>query len=87
MKGFESANEHEMVCVLFDMLLYRHTGLNSAAFKLLINYFTRKHSLIEQLSNVQLLDDPASIKVLGKATLLRDELKMYLDDLDSWINL
>lgn len=56
MKGFESGTGEVYICILFDIMLYKYPELNQAAFELLVRYFNRKASLLESLSNIQILE-------------------------------
>lgn len=60
MKGYEAFNEQQYVCVLFDLMLYRYTELQSKAFAMLVNYFTRKRIMIECLNSTQILESSKS---------------------------
>jgi hypothetical protein len=50
-KGYESINEQQYVCILFDLLLYRYTELQAKVFNMLVNYFTRKRIMMECLTS------------------------------------
>lgn len=66
MKGFESATGEIYVCILFDLMLYKYPELNMTAFELLISFFNRKASLLEWLTNIQILESKKSIDILNK---------------------
>ena len=51
MKGFEAETGDIYLCILFDLMLYKYPELNETAFELLVRYFNRKASLLEQITN------------------------------------
>ena len=66
MKGFEFEIGDIYICILFDLMLYKYNELNYTAFELLIRFFNRKASLLECLSNIQILENKKSIDILNK---------------------
>jgi len=70
-KGFESINENQYLCSLFDLMLYRYPELTGRVFNLLVSYFTRKRTLIELVSKIQILENYESNKALTKINKLR----------------
>ena len=51
-KGFESQNESNYICILFDLLLYRYPALSKLVFELLMIYFLRTRTVTAGLLNV-----------------------------------
>lgn len=74
MKGFEQEIGEIYICILFDLMLYKYPELNQTAFELLIKFFNRKSSLLESLSNIQILESKKSIEVLNKVKIYKSEL-------------
>ena len=66
MKGFEQEIGEIYICILFDLLLYKYNELNYTAFELLIRFFNRKASMLECISNIQILENKKSIDILKK---------------------
>ena len=80
--NFESENQDAYICVLFDLLLYKYPVLAKGVFELLVRLFTRKRTLLENLMQIQMLENPRSIQVLSKVTEYHRELRKYIDDAD-----
>ena len=77
MKGFENEIGDIYICILFDLMLYKYPELNQTAFELLIRYFNRKSSLLECLSNIQILESKKSIDILNKVKVYQTQLKIF----------
>lgn len=60
-KGFESQDESNYLCTLFDLLLYRYPLLTQKVFELLSYYFLRTRTIMTSLCNVQVLESTKSI--------------------------
>ena len=84
-KGYESINEQQYVCVLFDLLLYRFTELQQKAFKMLVNYFIRNRIMIENLTATQILESNSSVKTLNEIKKAYNELKSHYGDISFWL--
>mmetsp|Transcript_6821 Transcript_6821/g.10992 ORF Transcript_6821/g.10992 Transcript_6821/m.10992 type:complete len:608 (+) Transcript_6821:2642-4465(+) len=84
--NFESENRDAYICVLFDLLLYKYPELSRGVFELLVRLFTRKRTLLESLQRIQMLEDPASVKVLSKVKKYSLDLRKYKEDADQWLN-
>lgn len=76
-KGYEAVNEQQYVCVLFDLLLYRHTDLQMKAFQMLVNYFIRNRIMIECLTQTQILESSNSVKTLSEIKASHKALKEH----------
>ena len=63
-KGFESQDESNYLCTLFDLLLYRYPLLTQKVFELLSYYFLRTRTIMTSLCNVQVLESTKSIQTL-----------------------
>ena len=72
--------------MLFDLLLYKYPQLAKGVFELLVRLFARKRTMLENLMQIQMLEDPRSIKTLKKVKHHLRELKKFIDDADQWIN-
>jgi len=86
MKGFEKETGDIYICILFDLLLYSYSDLNYSAFELLIRYFNRKSSLLECLSNMQILETKKSIDILNKVKVFQTQLKIHQSEADHFMN-
>lgn len=64
--NFEAENQDAYICVLFDLLLYKYPQLAKGVFELLVRLFARKRTLLENLLQVKMLENPRSIKTLKK---------------------
>lgn len=85
MKGFESINEQQYVCVLFDLMLYRITDLQAKAFGLLVNYFTRKRIIINCLASTQILESNKSTHILNEIKQSHLQLKKQFSEINFWL--
>ena len=72
--------------MLFDLLLYKYPLLAKGVFELLVRLFTRKRTLLETLLQIQMLENPKSIQVLGKVKVYHAELRRLIEDADQWLN-
>ena len=86
MKGFEHEIGEIYICILFDLMLYKYNELNYTAFELLIKFFNRKASLLECLSNIQILENKKSIDILNKVKVFTTQLKIYMNEADMFMN-
>lgn len=84
--NFEADGQDAYICVLFDLLLYKYPLLAKGVFELLVRLFTRKRTLLETLLQIQMLENPRSIQVLGKVKSYHAELKRLIEDADQWLN-
>jgi len=67
--------------VLFDLLLYRYTELQSKAFAMLVNYFTRKRIMIETLNSTQILESSKSIQTMNEIKKAHAALKKQFSEI------
>ena len=51
-KGFEKQSGRVYICILFDLLLYRHPDLTKRVFELLSMYFLRTRTVTSALQNI-----------------------------------
>lgn len=86
MKGFEFEIGEIYICILFDLMLYKYNELNYTAFELLIRFFNRKASLLECLSNIQILENKKSIDILNKVKVFTTQLRIYMSEADMFMN-
>lgn len=84
--NFEADGQDAYICVLFDLLLYKYPLLAKGVFELLVRLFTRKRTLLETLLQIQMLENPKSIQVLGKVKTYHAELRRLIEDADQWLN-
>lgn len=84
--NFEAEDQDAYICVLFDLLLYKYPQLAKGVFELLVRLFARKRTLLENLMQIQMLENPRSIKTLKKVKSMFSELRKYVDDADQWLN-
>jgi len=84
--NFEADGQDAYICVLFDLLLYKYPLLAKGVFELLVRLFTRKRTLLETLLQIQMLENPRSIQVLGKVKTYHAELRRLIEDADQWLN-
>jgi hypothetical protein len=84
--NFEAENQDAYICVLFDLLLYRYPQLAKGVFELLVRLFARKRTLLENLLQVKMLENPKSIKTLKRVQKMYSELKRYVSDAEQWLN-
>ena len=85
MKGFEGEIGDVYICILFDLMLYNYPELNNAAFELIIRYFNRKATLLECLSNVQILQSTKSIDILNKVKVYKQQLQIQVKEADYYM--
>lgn len=86
MKGFEQEIGEIYICILFDLLLYKYNELNYTAFELLIRFFNRKASMLECISNIQILENKKSIDVLKKVLEYKAQLQIHKQESDTFMN-
>lgn len=84
--NFEAENQDSYICVLFDLLLYRYPKLAKGVFELMVRLFARKRTLLENITRMQMLENPKSIKILNKVKKMHTDLKKYIEDADQWLN-
>lgn len=84
--NFEAEDQDAYICVLFDLLLYKYPSLAKVVFELLVRLFTRKRTLLGSLMNIQMLENPRSIWILGKVKKYTTELKKLIEDAEHWLN-
>ena len=72
--GFEKIYD-SYVCILFDTMLYRYPELSKRIYTLLVKYFLRKRTAVNNLNNIQILENIASTKMLNEIKELTGELK------------
>lgn len=84
--NFEADDQDAYICVLFDLLLYKYPSLAKGVFELLVRLFTRKRTLLESLMNIQMLENPRSIWILGKVKKYSTEMKKLIEDAEHWLN-
>ena len=61
---FDAYPQTTYICILIDLLSYKHEPLCNKSLELIIRYFNQRHKLIEILKQIQLLEHPESIKTL-----------------------
>lgn len=83
---FDSFSQKTYVCILLDLLAYNHLSLNNKAFDLLMKFFNQRANIIDLLKQVQLLEQPESIKILKKATKISSELKTFIEMINQWVD-
>lgn len=81
---FDSFPQTTYVCILMDLLAYNYTNLNNKAFDLLVKFFNQRAMCIDLLKQVQLLEQPESIKILKKVTKISIELKNFIEVINQW---
>ena len=86
MKGFEHEIGEIYICILLDLMLYKYNELNYTAFELLIRFFNRKASLLECLSNIQILENKKSIDILNKVKVYTTQLRIYQNEAEMFMN-
>jgi hypothetical protein len=86
MKGFESEIGDIYICILFDLMLYNYPELNYSAFELLIRFFNRKASLLDCLTNIQILESKKSIDVLNKVKMYKGQLQVLQQEAELFMN-
>jgi len=86
MKGFEQEIGDIYICILFDLMLYKYPELNQTAFELLIRFFNRKSSLLECLSNMQILESKKSIDILNKVKTAKAQLQIFQQEAEMFMN-
>lgn len=86
MKGFEQEIGDIYICILFDLMLYKYPELNQSAFELLIRFFNRKSSLLECLSNIQILESKKSIDILNKVKTAKAQLQIFQSEAEMYMN-
>ena len=64
--------------MLFDLLLYKYPQLAKGVFELLVRLFARKRTLLENLLQVKMLENPKSIKTMKRVQRMHSELKRYV---------
>jgi len=84
-KGFESVNESEYICILFDLMLYRSAELTKRVFSLLVYYFTRKRTLIEAMETMKILETAKSIHTMSRIKKLNIDLQKLKKEMMFWI--
>lgn len=84
-KGFESVNENEYICILFDLMLYRYPELTKRVFALLVSFFTRKRTLVEGLQQQHILESSKSIQAMEKIREMHASLKVAHAELSFWL--
>jgi hypothetical protein len=67
-------------------LLYKYNELNYTAFELLIRFFNRKASMLECISNNQILENKKSIDILKKVLEFKAQLQIHKQESDSFMN-
>jgi len=66
-------------------MLYKYPDLTKRVFALLVMYFTRTRTLIEGLTNIQLLESSRSIQTLNNIKRMHLKLKNYQTDTVFWM--
>jgi hypothetical protein len=84
-KGFESVNESEYICILFDLMLYRSPEMTKRVFALLVSYFTRKRTLIEAMTSMKILETAKSIQTMNRIKRLNIDLTKLKKEMQFWI--
>ena len=51
-----------------------------------MKYFNRKHTLLEAVTSVQLLESKQSIDILNRVKIYQQELRIYQGEADMWVN-
>ena len=72
--GFEKVYD-SYICIMFDCMIYRYPELSKRVYTLLVKYFLRKRTAINNLNNIQFLENIASTKMLNEIKELTSELK------------
>jgi hypothetical protein len=83
---FDAFSQKTYVCILLDLLAYNHLSLNNKAFDLLMKFFSQRANIVDLLKQVQLLEQPESIKILKKATKYSSELKTFIEMINQWVD-
>lgn len=74
---FDAYPQSTYICILVDLLSYKHEPLYNKSLELIIRYFNQRQKLIEILKQIQLLEHPESIKTLNKVNSIISELKNF----------
>ena len=83
---FDAYPQTTYVCILMDLLAYEYVPLSNRAFELVMKFFNQRAELIELLKQVQLLEQPESIKILKKVTKITSDLKGFSEAINQWAN-
>jgi len=83
---FDDYPQSTYVCVLMDLLAYNHVSLTNKSFSLLVKFFNQRTQLINILKQVQILEQPESIKILREVSNMMAELKNFSESLNQWMD-
>ena len=84
-KGFEAQDEGRYICILFDLMLYRHSALTKSVFELMCIYFLRTRTIINNIENVQVLENSKSIHTLNVIKDYTNSLKKLQAETSFWL--
>lgn len=62
----QELSDKDFVCILLDIILYQNDELVNNAFKLLVLFFTQTQSLLELMSEVQLLEKSTDVAIMKR---------------------
>lgn len=83
---FDGYPQTTYVCILMDLLAYKHVPLTNKAFELIVRFFNQRAQLICLLKQIQLLEHPESIKTLKKVNEVMASLKQFVDGVNMWLH-
>lgn len=83
---FDAYPQTTYVCILMDLLAYQYVSLSNKALELITKFFNQRAELIDLLKQVQLLEQPESIKILKRVTKITSELKNFSETINQWAN-
>ena len=72
---FDAYPQTTYICILIDLLSYKHEPLCNKSLELIIRYFNQRRQLIEIIKQIQLLEHPESIKTLKQVNSIISDLK------------
>ena len=81
----EELSIKDFVCINLDLILYKDENLLTKAFELLIRFHTQQVTILELLSEVQLLENENSTDLLKKAEENGSQLRKLGEASEFWL--
>jgi hypothetical protein len=81
------ASEKDFIAVLLDLVMYKHPALAYDVFQLMLKNFSQRTTLLQYLSNIQLLESEHEVETMQRAKAYLKELSGYAETSEFWLGL
>ena len=75
----------DFVCINLDLMLYKSKDLLNVGFHMLVRFHQQRHSLLQLLKQVQILEDRENVATLKKVDGQLSQLRKLAESSEFWL--